>query len=229
MIDCLVFGVRICDPDVARMLVGVNAGRVWRCLFGDEVMERLAVCFLPLAFDTEPNLACLAPFQCPEDHGLVVEVTASDVPPFAAYPSFIGFNCPPVCARLFGFIFTQAHSLADAMAKIPSRLVAYAQRALDLVSGHAFLGLAHQVNCKEPLPERQVSIVKDCLSRYAEMILASLERTAVLEASADLPGFSTAPKALNALWPADMLKRLAASVVRPEGRYQIDQIDVRFN
>jgi len=229
VIDTVVFGVRVRDPEISRVLVGIDLGRIGGCLFGDEVMECLAVGFLSQSFNAKPNSARFAAFERPENHRLVVEVPATNVPTFSADPSFIGFNRSPVSAQLFGFIFAQAHSLANAMAKIPSRLVAYAQRAFDLVRGHALLGLAHQVDGKEPLPKRQVGVMKYRLSSDAEMVFASLERASVLEATSDLPGLSAATKALNALRPTNVLKRLAASVVSSERRYQIDQIHVRFN
>lgn len=58
------------------------------------------------------------------------------------------------CAVQHGLCFL--HGSADAMAKIPSRLIAAdTERALNLANRHSFLGLAEQEYSSEPLLKRQ--------------------------------------------------------------------------
>src|SRR5579859_533550 len=64
------------------------------------------------------------------------------------------------------------HSLADAMAEIPSGLVRYAKSALHLIGGDALAGLAHEIRGKEPFPERQVRVIEDGSRAYGELVAA---------------------------------------------------------
>ena len=66
-----------------------------------------------------------------------------------------------------------AHRFADAVAQVPSRLVGDSQGALELVGAHALLALAHEVDGEEPLTERQVRAVHDCVGRHAELVAAT--------------------------------------------------------
>ena len=84
---------------------------------------------------------------------------------FAADERLVHFND---AVQRFGVL----HRLADAVAQIPRRLVGDAQRAFDLVGGHAFLGFAHDIDGQKPFPERQVGIVEDVAGRDGELVAA---------------------------------------------------------
>jgi hypothetical protein len=56
------------------------------------------------------------------------------------------------------------------MAEIPCGFVANTERALDLKRAHSFLGLAHEIYCGKPFPEREMAIVEDCPRCYAELV-----------------------------------------------------------
>ena len=82
------------------------------------------------------------------------------------------------------------------MAEIPCRLVADSKRALNLAGGHSLFGFAEQAGCKEPLPQRQVGIVKDGLGRHAELVRAIItDKLIALEDAVDF-----ARPALKTLW-----------------------------
>ena len=90
------------------------------------------------------------------------------------------------------------------MTEVPSRLVADPKRALNLASRHALFGFAKQAGCKEPLPQRQVGIVKDSLGRHAELVRASIANKLIaLENTVDLAG-----AAFKALWASGPAKAL---------------------
>lgn len=64
------------------------------------------------------------------------------------------------------------HGCPDAVAKIPSRLIANTERALNLAGGHSFFSFAQQMCSQEPLRQRQMRIVKNCSRRYAKLVAA---------------------------------------------------------
>jgi len=70
--------------------------------------------------------------------------------------------------RFFGL----RHSVADAMAEIPCRLVAHSDGALNLAGGHALLGLAEQIRRCKPLFEREMGVVENCPGQHGELIAA---------------------------------------------------------
>jgi len=107
------------------------------------------------------------------------------------------------------------HRGADAMAEIPSGLIADLEHPLELVGRDSLLGLAHHVDRKEPLPERELGIVKDGPDADAELVATSV--TIELTARHD-PGNlrRLATWAANAIRPAKMLKVLMALILAVE-------------
>ncbi len=66
-----------------------------------------------------------------------------------------------------------AHRLADTVAEVPRCPVGTnAEHFLHLVRADALLRYTHQVDGEEPLPQRQVGVVHDRLSRHAELVAA---------------------------------------------------------
>jgi len=107
------------------------------------------------------------------------------------------------------------HRSADTMAQIPRRLVRDAQRALELVRAHAFLGLAQQVDTEKPLPQWQVRIVEDRSGSHRELVAASI--AVKLIALYDLRNLvRIAARASNLIRPAQSLKVSSASIFAVE-------------
>lgn len=96
------------------------------------------------------------------------------------------------------------HRVAYAVAEIPSRLVAYAERALDLISGHALVRLAQKIDGGEPLDQGQVRIVKDSARRDSKLIItiAAVEEFFL---SLKLNGSTFAARAFSPVRPAETL------------------------
>lgn len=108
------------------------------------------------------------------------------------------------------------HSCADSMAKIPRCFVASdSERALNLASRHALLGLTEQQCCDEPLGEGKVAVIEDCPGRYAKLIVTAL---AVKELFVGLKLYNghLAARTFDASGPAEPNKQLAAFLVSRE-------------
>ncbi len=90
--------------------------------------------------------------------------------PSALLTTYVGFvNLYGATERLWRYFL---HGFADSMAEIPRRLVAHANRALNLERGHTLLGLAKQGHSDKPLPKGQVRIMEDRASSYAKLVMA---------------------------------------------------------
>ena len=99
------------------------------------------------------------------DYGSFVEPALAAIG-LAADVHLIDFNCPGEFVVCFG------HSSADAVAEIPRGFVADSQRALHLIRRHPLPALAKQVGRKKPLPQVQMSIVKNSGCGDAELVMA---------------------------------------------------------
>jgi|SRR5579885_1276619 len=97
-----------------------------------------------------------------------------------------------------------AHRAADAVTEIPRRLVADAERALNLIGRHPLARLAQEIDGDEPLEQRQVRIVKDSARRDGELIVA-LAAVEQLLFGLKLDGLALASLALDAVRPAEAL------------------------
>lgn len=65
------------------------------------------------------------------------------------------------------------HRRSDAVAEIPRGLIGLeAERALNLASGHSFLGFAEQDRSKEPSGQREMRVVEDRVHSNGELVLA---------------------------------------------------------
>lgn len=86
----------------------------------------------------------------------------------SAYIGFVYLNF----ARQFlkGLIF--GHCVPDTVTEIPRCAVVNSQHTVELVRRHPFLGLAKQVDSKEPFRERKVSVMEDRSRSYGELIAA---------------------------------------------------------
>ena len=113
------------------------------------------------------------------------------------------------------------------MAEIPRRLVRNRQRALELVRGNAFLRFAHQIDRKEPFPERQMRIVKDRASGYGELIAAIIAVIlTLLFKSGHAFGFAT--RTFNAFRPAKIGQVVATFVLTVELVNKLHKVHVEL-
>jgi hypothetical protein len=65
-----------------------------------------------------------------------------------------------------------ADRVADAVREVPRRLVGDLEHPLELLGRYALLRLDDEVDCEEPLPKRQVRVVKQRPRRDGELIAA---------------------------------------------------------
>ena len=110
------------------------------------------------------------------------------------------------------FLLALDHRGADAVAEIPCRLVAHAERTLNLAGRHSFLGFAQQERCEKPFRKRQVRVVKNCASGHSELVVtvfAVVERLFGFEFSSG----HLASRALDTFRPAQAGKQFAALFV----------------
>src|SRR5262249_19775411 len=126
----------------------------------DERLERLSVCGDP---GIKANLS--AALDCAEHHRLTrgsasLNLSRSyvlvHVLGLAADVRFVALNNAREERRV-GIL----DRLANSMAQIPCGLVGYLQSAFELKSGNPLLRLAHQIDSRKPLWQRQVRVVKD--------------------------------------------------------------------
>jgi hypothetical protein len=101
------------------------------------------------------------------------------------------------------------HGGANAMAQVPSRLVAHSYGALNLASGDAFLGFTEQVSSQEPLVKRQVGIVEDGAGCNGKLVVAILAVEQLL-LSLQLDHWAFAAQAMRAFREAETNEQFAA-------------------
>lgn len=152
---------------VRPMLVGIDRFRVVSDYITEKAMDRLSVGSLCYA---EPDFATA--LDRAENHRL------STAP--ASIPARLAVLRVPRLAtdvRLVSFHDSRklrsvavVHRGSNAVAEIPSCLVAHGEHPLELVGADPLLGLHHQVDGQEPLPKRQVRILKDCSRANRELV-----------------------------------------------------------
>jgi hypothetical protein len=106
------------------------------------------------------------------------------------------------------------------MAEIPCRFVASESKgALNLASGHAFLGFAEKKGSKEPFIEWQMRVIEDRSDRHAELVIALLAVEELLFGVKLYHGHLAA-RTFRASGPAKPDKQLAALFIgREHGVY----------
>jgi len=152
---------------------------------------------------------------------------------------FVGKSCTLTSTTIFpadiGFVHLNStvkhglvcffHGRTDAMTEIPCRLVGTfvlaPDRALELVSTHAFLGFTKQQRREKPLLQWQMGIVEDRSSRDGELIVAILAVEELLR-GLQFDDRHLAARALRAIWPAQPDKNLAAFFVSVK---KVDNVD----
>src|SRR5882672_5309541 len=165
MVHRFVFRVMVFDAEIRRVLVRVNLLRVRLGSLGNKFSNDLLAWVLATLLGLHSDRS--AALDCSDNHSLVSEVGAESPMLFAANPGLIHFDCATQFCRA-----NLLHGLADAMAEIPSRLVAHCERALELIGRHTLLGFGHQIGSEKPFPERQMGIMEYGSSGRAELIRA---------------------------------------------------------
>ncbi len=143
------------------------------------------------------------------DHYLFV-VHASD-PAFALVPAADVSNVHldfAVQHRLIGL----RHSVTDAMAEVPRRLVAHSDRALNLAGRHSLFRFAKQVCREKPLAEWQVGIVEHSAGSHGELVI-TLFAVEELFVGIQLDHGAFAAQAVWAFREAETDKKLTALIL----------------
>ena len=139
---------------------------------------------------------------------------------FSADIGFIHFDSTVQHGPLYFF-----HSSADAVAEIPSGLVADLDRSPYLVSRNSFLAFDHQIDGQKPFPKRQMCVVKDRSTSDRKLITALV--AIVLIALRDCRNaFRFTARTLNAFRPFQIGKISAALFVSSKTLNQVDQVYV---
>lgn len=165
--------------------------------FGLEVGDHHALHFARPglgAFYDADDLCLLAVFA--GSAGLVI---------FAAQVGVVGFQDAAQLVLYIGVL----HGVADAMAQVPRGLIGHVQMPHELVGTDALLALTDEVDCQQPLAQRQVGAVHDRVRGDRELILALGALIAIIVLQARNGG-AVAPWARNTFGPTHFLKILAA-------------------
>src|SRR6185437_12405809 len=96
--------------------------------------------------------------------------------------------------------------------EIPCGLVADSKSPLNLIGRDPLASFYEQQNCHEPRFQRQMRVVKDRLSNYAELVFA-LATFKLLLCRKFVNLVALAAQALNTQGPAQFFKKLAAPFI----------------
>ena len=164
VIDDLVSGVFVFDADVGAEFIGVDGLGLVPDVAFDEPVERLLA---DVGDALEPDLA--VPLDRSGNPGLPLPAAGTDTAPSATYKRFVHLDDS---TERWAVEFVVAHRFTDSVAQIPCRPVGDINCPLDLESGHSLLGLAHQVDRKEPFAKRKVGVVHDGTRSHRKLMLA---------------------------------------------------------
>lgn len=204
------FPKMLCCAPVSLEVIGIQNFNVLAQILAN-------VLFKSAAFDIfgmkESQVA--ATFADTDDDFLVVETCALPlVPVLSADVGFIHLHFSVEHGSV-----DFHHCGANAMAEVPSRLVADSECPLNLAGRHPFLGFAEQQRSEKPLCKRQVRIVEHCSCHHTELVVAIL---AVVERlfGLKLSRRRFAPWALDAFGPTQACKQFPALLIgREQGVY----------
>jgi len=203
MLDCFVFRrimasafhrVRVCAKVIRHQ--DINIGRN---IFFDVLRQRAGLHIFRME---ETEIAATLP-NADNDFFVVFGASTVTAAKLSADICFVNFN-----RTVQHWLIAGSHCLADAMAEIPSCLVADSHHALDLVCAHPLAGLAHQVSDRKPFDKWQVGIVEDAASGHRELIIAILAIQKFFREPRKL--LSLAARAFRAIRPAETLKKFSA-------------------
>jgi len=211
----LMSGVVVSDATVGAPVVSVDRFR----LVGDVLLDPGVECPLVASMNNlEPDLALT--FHRTNDGGFVGAASLADFLLLPTDPSFVNLNDTGELASV-----SVPHGFTDTVAEVPGRLVAHAERTLDLIGRHALLGFDHEVDGGKPLPERQLRVVEDRPRCNREAVAAVI--TIKLVPGSDLrDGAGSASRAAGAGRPAELFEVFAANILRMEPFNELDEIQI---
>ena len=172
VLDRLMAGIVILDPDVGFQLIGVDGFGLVPDVALDEAVQGVAADVgdalypdLPAALDGtgHPGLAFFAP--------------RADVAALATDQRFVHFDDTDQRRSLKRVV---THRFSNPVAQVPGRSVGGADGTHELIGRDSFLGLAHEVDCQEPLSQGQVGIVHDGSRGHGELVAATPALPAVV-------------------------------------------------
>jgi len=153
-----------CAP-VCSPVVRIKALNILADILANVLLKRSAANILGMK---EAKIAATLPDA---DYDFLVVMrsgVAAPVALFAAYKGFVHFYFAVQQGAIHFY-----HCCADAMAQVPRGLVGLnSERALNLASRHSLFSFANQYGSEKPSSKRQVGIVEDGVSGYAELVLA---------------------------------------------------------
>lgn len=222
LLSAVVYGivdsVVIPDAGIGRVFVGVDGFYPFICVTPDEPVKRTPV---RLIDDFHADLT--VPLDDTGDNGLIPAVAVAFPTRLTADERLIDLD-----GATEGSLNPIAHCSADTMAEIPGCFVAHVQGALKLVSADTLLGLAHAIDCKEPLPQREMGIMEDGARQNAEMVIAGVtgELTAVNDArNLEVVASGTG----DAFGPAQRFQIIPTPFVTVERVHKFDEIHLTLD
>src|SRR3954451_5160518 len=214
-VDVLMARVVVSDTAIGAMGVRVDRFGVVMHHIGQESLHGLA---RGVRSHAKPNLT--SALNCPENDGLVAAppqrvallgaVAVVPVAELAADVGLVGLHDPAQERRRL-----VVHRGPDAVAEIPGGLVADSEHPLQLIGADALLRLAHDVDGEEPLPQRELGVVKEGAHTNAELIPATVAvELPALRNPRDFVG--VAARTFHAVRPAKLFKKVVALVLGAE-------------
>lgn len=197
----------LCRATVLLVVVGEKHVHVLRDILADVLFKGARPC----VFGMEKAEIAAALANADDDFFVGVSSCPSPADVSTANPGFVHFNLTIQHRPL-----ALNHGVSDAMAEIPSCLVASeSERALNLASRHALLGFAEKQRGDEPLCQRQMAIIENRSCRHGELVVTVLA-VEQLFLGLKLDSGHLAARALRASGPAEPDKQFAAPIFGSE-------------
>ncbi len=146
-------------------------------------------------------------FNNTDNGGFILCLTSSLALALPAEIRFINFNFPTYRIN----IFRKHH--ADLLAHSPGRFVSNSRLSLNLLGRNTTSGLSHQVDSIEPGRKRCSGFVKDCVSRWGNLVSAMFASINFPVFDAVVLGFPSAALALVFFRPAPMPKPIKTNII----------------
>ncbi len=220
VVDALMSGVVVRDSHIGAERIGVDGFGFILDVFLDELVQGV----LPHVGNAlEPHLAVPLQGASNPDPFVGWDATAPTlpvdrIPTRAPDHGFVHFDN----AKQDRLEVVRPHRLADTVAEVPGGLVRDPERPLDLVGRSALLALKHQVDGREPLPERELRVVEDSPRGDGESVVAG--EAMVLVAGRDFGHVADpTPGAAHPVRPAQVFQVVPADFLGVEAVDDVDQ------
>ena len=219
VVDGLMPRVMVMDTQVGAEFIRVDRFGFVLDVFFDELVQ----CALLYIGDVLESDLPVALQRTSNPHALVGSGTAMPTALFPVpFPSsnhrFVNFND----TEQGGLKVIGSHRFADTVTEVPCGFVRDAESPLDLVGRRSFLALDHEINGREPLPQRQLGVVEDGPRGDGEPIPAIV--TIELVAGGNLGDRTrSAAGATHTIRPAKELQVVSADFFGVEAVDNVDQ------